>query len=109
MKTKNRHIWCSSILTGLLLLQLGYTIVHVLTSHVFHTVNEIDYGNETISETEYNCSLCAKLNTKPGVLPLVFKALFTTTIFSSVFTFKDTNISTVSFNFKYLRGPPFKY
>lgn len=109
LKTTNRHIWYSLILTGFLLLQLSYTIVHVLTSHVFHTINEVDYDNETISETEYSCSLCAKLNTKPGTLPLVFEALFTTISFSSVFTFKGTNISAVSFDFQYLRGPPFLY
>ncbi|UII79716.1 hypothetical protein [Flagellimonas sp. CMM7] len=109
MKTKNGHIWRSSLLTGILLFQLSFAIVHLLTSHIFHPISEVDFSNETISETEYNCSLCAKLNIKPATLPLVSEVVFTTLFFSSVFAFKNISISTVSADFKYLRGPPFKH
>ncbi|NAS12183.1 hypothetical protein [Poritiphilus flavus] len=99
---------CYSLtLAILLLVQMGFHAVHALTSHhKVHTVDHTTFSDTQIQETYHNCELCAKLlGQKLYVEPLPeVSPSFTNSFHNS--TFRETLISSRSFEILSLRGPP---
>ncbi|SNY99816.1 hypothetical protein [Flagellimonas pacifica] len=108
MKTRNKHIWLSSLLTAMLLFQWGFTVFHVFTSHTeFHSQNKVDNSNEVVYGADYDCDLCTKLNTKPTALIFAPKIAFIVITNYVTTTWNDSLISTLPLGLNLQRGPPY--
>ncbi|WP_420601315.1 hypothetical protein [Flagellimonas sp.] len=107
MKTRNIHIWLSSLLTAILLFQMGFAAFHVFTSHTeFHSQNKVDNSNEAVYGADYDCDFCAKLNTKPVVLFFAPKIAFIIITNHVAITWNDFVVFTPLLHFNPQRGPP---
>jgi hypothetical protein len=106
VKTRKRHIWYSSLLTIALLFQLGFTTIHVFTSHAFHSQIEVDNSNEAISGADTKCDLCAKLSVKSELFILAPEVDFTITFFQTINALEELTPSFPTFALYFLRGPP---
>lgn len=107
MKTRNKHIWLSSLLTAILLFQWGYGAIHVFTSHTeFHFQNKVDNSNEAVYGVDYECDLCAKLNTKPITFFFTPKIAIAIAVFLFLFGLIELRLSAFKFYSNTQRGPP---
>ncbi len=107
MKTGKKHIWLSSLLASLLLFQWGFGAIHVFTSHLeFHFQNKVDNSNEAVYGVDYECELCAKLNTKPVTFFFAPKIALSINTGFVVTLLGDFIISKPQLGLKLQRGPP---
>nr|WP_298789504.1 hypothetical protein [uncultured Allomuricauda sp.] len=107
MKTGRKHIWLSSLLASILLFQWGFGAIHVFTSHTeFHTHNKVDNSDDAVYGVDYECELCAKLNTKPSTLFFTPEIAFVITKNYQLITSDDSVIYTPLLGLNLLRGPP---
>lgn len=107
MKTRNKHIWLSSLLIAILLFQWSYGAIHVFTSHTeFHFQNKKDNSNEVVYGVDYECELCAKLNTKPITFLSAPELTLTIITFLFLFSLIELRFDLFRFYSNSQRGPP---
>ncbi|WP_136465276.1 hypothetical protein [Flagellimonas onchidii] len=106
MKTQKRHIWFSTILISVLLFQWSFNFHHVFTSHSFHSQDKVDNSHEAVFGSDFDCELCAKLNTKPASLFFAPKIAFTFTLGDLPTFWEDHSVFTSLQGLNPKRGPP---
>ncbi len=106
MKTQKQHIWLSAILMAVLLFQWSFASYHVFTSHSFHSQDKVDNSNEAVFGSDFECELCAKLNTKPAPLFFVPKIALTVTLDYLLTFWEDHSIFAPLQGLNPKRGPP---